>query len=146
MMPVGIRPMPITSTTTPATSGGKRWRILVKTEPKRICTTPAKSAPPKTAARPNSWASGIDTTRNPKLVPCTMGSRAPIGPSPTVWMRVAMPATSSAICTRNAVSSAEEPIALARITGIVTLLAIITMTCWRPSGTAVRSGGRSSTP
>ncbi|HSJ21037.1 MAG TPA: hypothetical protein VK964_10725 [Nocardioidaceae bacterium] len=33
-----------------------------------------------------------------------------------------MPATSSAICTRNAVSSAEELIALARITGIVTLL------------------------
>ncbi len=138
--------MPITSTTMPATSGGNRCRILVNTAPNVTWTTPAKSAPPKTAARPNSWASGMATTRNPKLVPWTIGRRAPTGPMPTVWISVAMPATSRAICTRKAVSPALAPIAPARITGIVTLLAIMTMTCWRPRGTAVRSGGRSSGP
>jgi hypothetical protein len=29
-----------------------------------------------------------------KLVPCTMGSRAPTGPRPMVWNSVAMPAKS----------------------------------------------------
>ncbi|NPC97897.1 hypothetical protein HOQ23_14085 [Nocardioides sp. zg-DK7169] len=79
-------------------------------------------------------------------MPWTIGNRAPTGPMPIVWMSVASPATSSAIWTRNAVSSALEPIAAARMTGMVTLLAIMTMTCCRPSGTAVLSGGRSSRP
>ena len=136
----------MTSTTIPATSGGKNRRILLKTAPKSTWTRPAKSAPPKTAASPYCWASGIETTRKPKLVPCTIGRRAPTGPMPRVCTRVEMPATSSATWTRKAVSSGLAPMAVARMTGMVTLLAIITMTCCRPSGMARLSGGRSSSP
>ena len=63
---------------------------------------PVWSSPPHIAAvvssaiagTPRPATIGIMTGRYAKLVPCTIGSRAPAGPKPIVCSSVAMPANS----------------------------------------------------
>jgi hypothetical protein len=43
---------------------------------------------------PSPATAGIMIGTKAKDVPCTIGSRAPIGPMPMVWNSVAMPANS----------------------------------------------------
>ena len=53
--------------------------------------------PPNMAASPSTplpATSGIMIGMKAKLVPCTIGRPAPIGPSVSVWNRVATPAKS----------------------------------------------------
>ncbi len=83
---------------------------------------------PNKAAMPLVLTMPIMIGTNAKLVPCITGSRAPTGPKPMVWNKVATPANSIAICTKNTI-----------IEG-VTLLANIASTCWTPSAARGPSG------
>ena len=47
---------------------------------------------PAMPATPAPATAGIMMGMKAKLVPCTMGKRAPTGPIPMVWSKVAMPA------------------------------------------------------
>ena len=111
------------------------------TRPAKSCTTPATSAPPKTAGSPYSTATGKATAAKTKPLPLTMGRRAPTGPSPTPWTTVVRPATRMATWMSDVVSAASAPMRPARMIGMVTLLANIASTCWKPSRTCIRSGG-----
>ena len=73
-------------------------------------------------------------------MPWTTGSREPTGPIPTVWIRVATPAASSAICTSTVMYSG--PAASAMMSGTVMFPANIARTCWMPRGMASPIGGR----
>ena len=53
--------------------------------------------PPKSAAIPADLTTGTMTGMKAKLVPWTTGRRAPTGPRPTVWIRVATPAKTMTI-------------------------------------------------
>ena len=99
-------------------------------------TAPNKVAMPLVLTMP------IMIGTNAKLVPCMTGSRAPTGPKPMVWNKVATPANSIAICTKNTMSALpkEKPAAPAMIIDGVTLLANIASTCWTPSAARGPSG------
>src|SRR5690554_8091151 len=73
-----------------------------------------------------------------------MGKRAPMGPTPMVWIRVETPATKSATWIRKIVSPVAAPITPAMMMGGVTLPANIAMMCCRPRGIALESGGIAS--
>jgi len=67
------------------------------TKPRQKWNTPPIMTPvinPASPLAPRPATAGIITGTNAKLVPWTIGSRAPTGPMPMVWNRVAMPANS----------------------------------------------------
>ncbi len=129
--------------TRPVTSGGKRNFSLPMTAPSRKCPIPAITTAPMTTGMPCVAAMVARTETKAKLVPCMIGRRAPIGPTPTVWNSVATPANSIAIWTRYTVSTEPKanPAAPAMMMEGVTFDANIASTCCNPNGTACASGG-----
>ena len=94
-MPTLTSARPIIVTTKPVTSGGRAKRILPMNRPSTAWNKPPTTIPPMTtamASTPLPATSGIMIGMNANEVPCTMGRRAPAGPKPIVWIKVAIPA------------------------------------------------------
>jgi len=132
-------------TTTPLTSGGKSRRSRPIELPRTTSTRQAASAAPNTAPRPWSRPIAIEAPTKAMLVPMTTGIRPPTGPTGYDWTSVLIPAMTRTAWTSSAVVAASSSSARATSSGGVTLPSSIASRCWRPSGTATRHGGRSST-
>ena len=94
-MPTLTSARPIIVTTRPVTSGGSAKRSFPMKRPSVAWNSPPTTMPPintATASTPLPATSGIMIGMKAKLVPCTIGSRAPTGPKPMDWNSVAMPA------------------------------------------------------
>ena len=94
-MPTLTSARPIISTIRPVTSGGSAWRMRPMKKPRKKWKMPPMTMPvikPAMPATPAPATAGIMIGMKAKLVPCTMGRRAPTGPNPMVCSRVAMPA------------------------------------------------------
>ena len=72
------------------------------------------------------------------------GMRPPTGPMGYAWTRVARPAITSTICSTKAISPVASPRAPVIRSGGVMFPNSIATRCWKPSGIASASGGRSS--
>ena len=96
-MPTLSSASPIIVTTIPVTNGGNAKRMRPTIGARQVWNRPPTSTPPITVAiapTPFPATSAIMMGMNAKLVPCTIGSRAPTGPKPIVWINVATPANS----------------------------------------------------
>ena len=150
-MPTRTSASPIMVTTSPVTSGGRAKRMRPTNVPISAWNSPPRITPPNSAASastPRPATSGIMIGRKAKDVPCTIGSRAPTGPAPTVCSSVASPANSIDIWMRYRSSGKSglsepkpKPAAPATMIAGVTLETNIASTCWMPKGTAFTSGG-----
>ena len=131
LMPTGIRYRPMVVITIPETKGGNQCRMRPMMVPSAAWNSPATTTDPISAAMPDDLTMPIMIGTKAKLVPCITGNRAPTGPKPMVWNRVATPANSIAIWIRNTMSAPPNanPAAPATIMEGVTLLANIARTC-----------------
>ena len=80
---------------------------------------------------------------NTKLHSRGMGSRAPTGPKPIVWIMVAIPVTSRQPATRMVISDALSPTPLPMSRGTGSTLNTRTTICWRLRGMDSPTGGHS---
>ncbi|SQC60203.1 Uncharacterised protein [Pseudomonas aeruginosa] len=139
--------MPIEVITVPVTSGGKKRTMRDMKGAMSMPKKPAAMVAPKIPVMPTPGIPAIATMlpTAAKLAPIITGMRMPIGPMPSDWTRVAMPATSRSALIRKAISSRERPAAWPTIRGTATAPPYISSTCWKPTSSSCVSGRRWST-
>ena len=128
----GIRDSPMTVIRLPVTTAGNSRTSCAKNDERTSPIRPATMIAPKTGRSPSSLAIATIVETLAKEMPCTIGSRLPNGPSPSVCSRVAKPDTNSPAVTRSAMSAADSPAAPPTIRGGAITPPYIVRMCWVP--------------
>ena len=110
-----------------------------------VTTLPTRHAPVNVSS-PYCMPSAMPGVTNTKLFSRQMGSRAPIGPTPSDWTTVAIPVTSRQPATRIVISAVLSPTPPPMSSGTGRTLKIRMRMCCRLSGIVSLIGGHSLSP
>ena len=133
-------------TTMPDTSGVMMRRVYFSILLITISTTDPTMQAPNTAGRPPAIPAAIMGPMNEKLVPWMQSSPAPTQPIRRHWIKVDNPDAKSAIETRKPVVGTSSLMALAMISGGVTMATKMAKRCCKAAKNASRMGGLSCRP
>jgi hypothetical protein len=142
----GMSESPMSSTTTPDTSGVNTRRSRGTNGARSICTGAMVSDMPSMSGSPPARPACTSGCTNAKLVPVTLSRPEPTGPGRVVCKSAPSAEERSDMLTRYAVSAGASARMRARIKGGVIVPTTIAATCCKLTRSAVPRGTRSSRP